>query len=274
MAVQAKDFTFDGVSLSSIGADFVLVTMDSSPTEIDVDYFNEQVNRSDFNYDVPVTHFYNKYGSDVLKFEITIAHDSGKPLTAEDIIKLNKWLLAPKVPKVAYFTPYDECENHSVYADVDYIGVFVGSKYSDIGNVKKIAVTYSFENISHYAFSKTITSTATATSSKPASITITGGGSSGECAHPEIIITPKANGVVTIKNSAVDQDAFSVNVTNGVGIRISDYNIYYVSTGELYSFDNVNNLYFPILIDGKNTLTITGRADITVHTRFYVNVGC
>jgi hypothetical protein len=273
MAVQAKDFTFDGVSLSSIGADFVLVTMDSSPTEIDVDYFNEQVNRSDFNYDVPVTHFYNKYGSDVLKFEITIAHDSGKPLTAEDIIKLNKWLLAPKTPKVAYFTPYDDCGDYSMYKDVDYIGVFVGSKYSSIGQVGKIAVTYSFENISHYAFSKQEVYNMSPRQSNDASVVITGGGSSGEYSYPEIIITPNSNCIVTIKNNDVDQDAFSITVQSGVEIIISDFNIRTTNEGALYSFDNVNNLYFPFLIDGENHLTITGDADVTFKVRFCVNIG-
>ena len=274
MAVQAKDFTFDGVSLSDIDEDFILISMDTNPSEIEVEYFNERVNRSDFNFDVPVTHFYNKYGMDVLKFDITIARDDGSPLTQEDVIKLNKWLLAPKTPKVAYFTPYDDADDYSIYEDIDYIGVFVGSKYSSIGQVKKVAVTYSFENISHYAFSKELTFSAAPRQSTPANVVITGGGSSGEYAYPEIIINPRANGIITIGNTSIDQSAFSINVENGLSIIISDFNITMVSDGGLYSFDNVNNLYFPILIDGDNYLTITGDADITIKVRFCVNVGC
>lgn len=273
MAVQAKDFTFDGVSLSDIGDDLILVTMDTSPTNIDEDYFSERVNRSDFNYDTPITHFYNKYASDVLKFEITIAHSDGSLITSEDVINLNRWLLAPKTPKVAYFTPYDNYDEYSVYGDVDYIGVFVGSKYSSIGQVGKISVTYSFENISHYAFSKQETYNVSPRQSSDANVTITGGGSSGEYSYPEIIITPMSDCTVTIKNNDVDQDAFSIDVEDGVEIIISDFNIRTIDSGALYSFDNVNNLYFPFLVDGDNHLTVTGNADVTFRVRFCVNVG-
>ena len=274
MAVQAKDFTFDGVSLSDIDEDFILISMDTNPSEIELEYFNERVNRSEFNFDVPITHFYNKYGGDVLKFDITIARDDGSPLTQEDIINLNKWLLAPKTPKVAYFTPYDDADDYSVYEDIDYIGTFVGSKYSNIGQVKKVAVTYSFENISHYAFTKELTYTAEPRQNTPANLTITGDGSSGEYAYPEIIINPRDDGVVTIGNASVDQAAFSINVENNLSIIISDFNVREVSDGSLYSFDNVNNLYFPILVDGNNYITITGDADVTIKVRFCVNVGC
>lgn len=265
--IQAKDFTYGGVSLSDIGDDFILVEINGGKSEISKQYLAANVLKSDVR---PLTNFYTKSPSDVLKFSIAIAHEGGAKLTADDITAINKWLLSGKTPKVGYFTPYDSIEENSVYTDVDYIGVFTNSAYSQIGQVGKISVEYDFENISPYAFSKEKQYTVRSETTK--SITITGGGSSGEIVVPEVTIIPTADGTVTIKNDADSAEPFSVTVSNGQKVIVSDYNMF-TEDGELYDFSNAANLNFPLIADGVNRITVTGAATVIFKLRFYVNIG-
>lgn len=265
--VQAKDFTYNGTSLSDICEDFILVEINGSKSDIGKQYFGASVSKSGIR---PITNFYEKLPSDVLKFSIAIAHEGGEKLTADDITTLNRWLLSGKTPKVGYFTPYDEIGEDGVYTDVDYIGVFTNAAYSQIGQVGKISVEYDFENISPYAFSKEKQYTVRSETTK--SITITGGGSSGEVVVPEVTIIPTADGTVTIKNDADSAEPFSVTVTNGQKVIVSDYNMF-TEDGELYDFSNAANLNFPLIADGVNRITVTGTATVIFKLRFYVNIG-
>ena len=271
--IQAKDLTYGGISLSDIGEDFVLVDVGGGKSELNSQYLSTEVSRSPVHFGTPSTNFYTKTPSSVLKFSIAIAHESGAKMTTEDITALNSWLLAGKTPKVCSFTPYDDAEDTSVYSDVDYIGVFTNSAYSQVGQVGKISVEYDFENISAYAFSKIKRYTLRSTSAtNPVKTTIVGGGSSGEVVTPKITITPTANGTVTIANDADSADPFSVTVTNGQTIIISDSNMF-KEDGTLYDFDNAANLNFPMIADGINRISVTGLATVVFELRFYVSVG-
>lgn len=262
--VQAKDFTYGGVSLSDLDEDFILVDINGAKTELNKQYFSSSTSKSGVR---PLTNYYTKLPSDVLKFSIAIARESGRKLTANDITILNKWLLSDKSPKVGYFTPYDDT---NIYADVDYIGVFTNAAYSQIGQVGKISAEYDFENISPYAFSKE--KQYTIRSATSGTITIVGDGSSGEFVVPEVTIIPTADGVVTIDNSADSAQPFSVTVENGKTVIISDYNMF-TEDGELYDFANAANLNFPLIADGVNQITVTGSATVIFKMRFFVNIG-
>lgn len=275
--VQAKDFTFNNISLSDIIPNADLVTFDTMPSDTDVDVFNGKVNKSDIHYNSPITNFYSLVPKENLEFSIVISKRDGDYLTQDEVSALVGWLTAPHEPVECYFTPYDDNDywnTHIVHSGVFYIGVFHSWGYSEMGQVGKMGIRFDFENISPYGFTEEV------------GVTIKSSGSSGKTATflnigdaiglkilPKITITPKATGTVTISNTADSREPLSINVTQGKVITIEDYNAF-DSDGKPYSISKYfNNLNWVYLYDINNAITVIGSADVTITARFFKNVG-
>lgn len=273
MTVQAKDFMFNGVLLSSLNDDYKLVSFDTSPSDTGVGFMDNKVEMSDINYNSPVAHFYHSTAKDTLQFDIMISKKSGEYLTQAEVRELSGWLTSPISPKVLSFVKYTKDDGTAVYEDLDYIGVFNKAEYSEMGQVQKMGIGFSFTNISPFAFTKerevNIDNTA-----QDNTITISSEGTTtGLPVYPIIEITPTEDGTIIITNLTNENDnGFGVNVRNGEKIIIKDFNMF-LDNGDLYSFDNLISLKFPYLIDGDNEIQVQGRCTCKFIYRFLENIG-
>jgi hypothetical protein len=264
---------FNGTLLSQLDNAFILVDFSSSVVDASDEMLNGKINRSDFHHDSPITHYYDKVAGDVLKFSITISKSNGEMLTKSDVKKLTGWLLSPIEPKVCNFIPYEGAET-PVYSDVDYIGNFTDFSYVEMSQFHKMGITFSFENISQYAFTKEKEYSITSTGAGGASLTIENSGTAtGELVYPVIEVNPNADGVISIQNmSNSNIGALEMDVYKNDSFIISDRNMIRPD-GSLYGFRNLHNLNWVALVDGENTIKLTGNCNIVIKTRFFENVG-
>ena len=273
MTVQAKDFMFNGVLLSSLNNDYKLVSFDTSPSDTSVNFMDNKVEMSDINYNSPVVHFYNSTAKNTLEFDIMISKQSGEYLTQSDIYELSSWLTSPVSPKVLSFVKYLKDDGTAVYDDLEYIGVFNKAEYSEMGQVQKMGIGFTFTNISAFAFTKEKTTTIDCSSGSGNATISSEGTNNGLPVFPTITINPLETGTVTIINNSITDDiGFGVNVRNGENVIINNFNVYN-EDGSLYSFDNLTSLKFPYLIDGDNEIQIQGNCICNITYRFYANVG-
>lgn len=281
MEVQASDFYYNGTSLSSLG-DFALVSFDTSASNSDVTMMSMDINRSSLTYNSPISHYYNKVASDVLKWSITIIHKENVYLSQSDVRTLTGWLMSPVKPCVAYFVPCSDRSNMVAYRDIDYIGVFNSWSYTEIAQNQKIGITFYFENISPYAFTKEQTYTCTANTNNNGTVTIDSVHYTGQEILPTITLETSNYATVTLNNdSDYSREALSINANPSKTIVISNYNLF-DSNNNLLDFDDyLNNFNWVKLIDGQNVLTMTVRSEqsgtvsatATITVRFLTNVG-
>ena len=274
MAVQAKDFTFDGISLTTFNKDYELVSFDTSPSDTSVEFMDNKVEMSDANYNSPTVHYYYSAAKDTLEFDIMIANRRGEYLTQQEIIDLSSWLTNSTEPKVLYFTEYTNDSDNAVYKNIEYIGVFNKAKYSEMGQSRKMGIGFTFTCISSYGFTRPFTTRINNSTGgiKTTSI-INTGTNTGLYIYPIFEITPMETGTVYISNlSDTANGEFGINVTNGEKIIIKEFNVY-DSRGDFYSFDKLTSLHFPRFVDGENLIKINGKCICDITYRFYMNVG-
>lgn len=272
--VQASDFTYNGVSLSDISTDIILVSFDTSAVDNDVQFVTSAVDRSEIIYNNPITNVYAKTADDVLKFSITFARADGRMLTRSEVQELTSWLLAPKTARVAHFSPHlsDSLDDYAVYENIEYIGLFTNAYYHEMGQSRKMGISFDFENISPYAFSEKKTFTVPS-GSGTRNVAIEVESVTGELIHPTITITPTANGTVTINNiSDTSRDSFNIRVNSGQNVTVMN-GVVVLADGSAYGFDNLDNFNFPVLVDGINTISISGDCAIDFEYREFINVG-
>ena len=275
--VQAKDFTFNNISLSDIIPNADLVTFDTMPSDTNVEIFNGKVNKSDIHYNSPITNFYSLVPKNNLEFSIVISKNDGDYLTQDEISALVSWLTAPHEPVECYFTPYNDNDywnTHIVHSGVFYIGVFHSWGYSEMGQVGKMGIRFDFENISPYGFTEEVSVIIRSSGTDSQTIPFLNiGDAVGLKVLPKITITPTATGTVTIANTVDSREPLSINVTQGKTITIEDYNAF-DNDDELYSISKYfNNLNWIYLYDNNNMISVTGSADVTITARFFKNVG-
>lgn len=267
--VYVDDFTYNSKSLSDFDEDFCVVSFEDNVNNGDVTVLGRSVDRSEIRYDQPITFDYGATETGVYTFSITIARDSGNPLTQADVRQFVSWLMSPVTPQWLTLTG----KNTDIYNGVFFKGRFVRAAYEDIGVAKKIGIKFEFENISSYGFTREYTYNITSTAKTPGNLTIENPGTFvGKSILPIITITPTDGGVVTIQNTAVDKDPLSISVTNGTAITLQDYYCL-KSDGNFYDFENFNNFNWVVLVDGTNTIKVTGACTVQIKTRFYEAVG-
>lgn len=261
MAVCAQDFTYNGKALSSFDTEYLLIDIDETE---DSPGISRAFQQSALTNDNSVVYFYDAIGSSLIEFDITICRKDGADLTPANSKELSDWLMGEVIPREAFFT---SCQGESaVYDDTYYIGGFTNSTYAQVGSNRRFAMTFHFTNISPFGF------TAEETYVVPGTI-VNSGSRTGEPIYPLITIVPSRTGTVTINNTDDPSvGAFSIEVHEGTTVIVNDRNLL-TSGGLLYSFDNLNNFYWPALVDGENHIEVTGDATVTMTTRFYKNLG-
>ena len=264
MAVFAKDFTFNNIALSSFSAEYCLVDFDDEDNSTAL---SRSFQQSSITNDNSVVYFYDAIGSALLEFDITICRKDDKDLTPANAKELSDWLMGEHIPRVAYFTSCDD--EHAVYDDTDFIGGFTQSSYTQRGTTQKMGMTFHFQNISPYGFTKEVSVT-----TSEGTVTLENTGSrTGELIWPTITINPTAAGKVHINNlSDPSVGSFIINMKSDTPVIIEDRNVF-TANGELYSFDNLDNFNWPALVDGENEILIYGAATVTITARFYKNLG-
>lgn len=272
MSIFAKDFTFNGTSLSEKNDYYALVSFDSDFNTSTI--FSRSISKGKLTYDRVITNNYAALDSDVIKFDLTICkacEEAGKGFTQNEVRELIGWLTSPTEPKELYFTGIDGDE---VYVNAHYFGRFVKGEYVEQGNADKQAVTFYFENTSAYAFTKEYEYEIISTNSSNGVLEIVNTGSSVSIPIvPRILIAPTETGIVTINNTNdSSMEAFSLNVTTGKNIIIENNNLFN-EDGSLMDYSQCNNLNMPILLDGSNTISVTGAAVVTIKARYLINLG-
>jgi hypothetical protein len=259
--MYAQDFNYDGTSLSSINSDFIVVAFEVN----DPDPAHQRtINQSGITNDNYVKHYYGHIADTALSFDITIARCSEDHISKSDAQTLSDWLFAHSDPRVLYLVPRNG--DHVMYENTDFIGSFTSMQFNGDHN----ALTFHFENISGYAFTKPQTYTI-ATLDNNGVYTITPNGSkTGEVVYPTILVRPNATGTLSITMRGTDQ--FLVDMTDGVNFYIRDCGLYR-EDGSLYSFDNLHSFNWPYLIDGENVWTFTGDATLEVTARYLITTG-
>lgn len=259
MAIYGSDFTYDGTSLSSIDDDYILVSFEENDSET---MYKRTINQSNITNDNYIKYYYGHMADQPITLKLTISRCEDA-LTKQDAKVLTDWLFANSDPRVLFVTP--RTGDFGVFENVDFIGAFTTMNYEANHN----AISFTFENISGYAFTKP--QTFTIDTGEESSLTITNSGSqAGEVIYPEISVEPNETGTLAIAVGGVS--TFSVQMTEGEPFVIRDRNMY-KPNGTLYSFENLNNFNWPYLNNGDNVWSFTGDANITVTTRFLVTTG-
>lgn len=266
----ARNFTYNGISLSSFGEDLHVVSF-TDVNDDDREILARNVMRSDIRYDQPLTYDYGAVDSSIYSFDMSIAHtgDTQEFLSKSEVRALTGWLMAPVEPQWISFVG---CT--SEYEDVYFKGRFTRSSYVEQGT-NKFGITFHFENIAPYGFTQEFTYNAVSTANDGAGFNITNLGTYvGKTVVPRITINPTATGAITINNTADhSQGAFSINVTSGESITIADYNVVYTNSGEFYDLNNLNNFNWVVLKDGVNPIAVTGACEIEIKARYYEAIG-
>lgn len=259
MNIYGQDLIYNGTALSSLDTDFLLASLGDDTSDA---MYERSISGGAITNDNYIKHYYGHIADDVLEFDVTITRCSGR-LTKADAKMLTDWFFAYSEPKVLEVVPRDG--DFGVHENVEFIGAFVSMNYDGEHDM----ITFHFENISAYAFTKV--QTYTIDTSETLSYTITNIGSkTGEIVYPKITVTPAESGVLRITMGGTT--TFSVQMTDNTPFIIDDRNMY-LQDGSLYSFDNINNFNWPYLKDGENVWTFSGNAALTVETRYLVTTG-
>ena len=260
--IYAQDFTYNGISLSSIDTDLIVAGLDANGNDSNI--LSRSVNRSDPTYDQPLTYDYGAVDSDVFSFEITILHQDAKCLTQETIRKIIGWLMSPVMPQLLTFTG---CGGE-VYEGIYYNGRFVSSRFEGYADLK-YGITLEFKSSSPYAYSAEHTFTALPNTVMEIENT---GTSVGKVILPKITIEPTGTGTVTINNLSDDLDKFSIDVINAQTVIVENHYCH-LASGAIYPFEKVNNYNWVTIKDGLNRIHVTGPANVTFQLRFFEAIG-
>lgn len=265
--MYAKNFTYNGTSLSSLNSNYLVAAFDSD-TDDEYTMASRSIERTEIKYDQPLTYDYGAIDQEVLTFDVNIIKNSDTPISNSEMRELVGWLMSPVVPKWARFTGCSD----TYFNDLYFKGRFVSARSRNIGESRRIGATFTFENIAPYAFTEEYTYIMT-TSEGTAATTIENYGTSvGKTILPTITIRANSAGNVTIRNSAdSSQDAFSIYLLAGQTVTIRDHNCF--TGSKLFPFSNLNNYNWPVIKDGLNPITVTGDATVTIKVRFYEAIG-
>lgn len=199
----ARNLVYNNKSLSSIDSSLIIVTFASAGGSYEEsEVVNRSVLASPITYDDVIAYDYGAVDNSVYKFSITIARDDGDPLQPSTIRALESWLLSPNEPKWLEFEKGD-CVGDAVYDDVVYKGRFVRAAYEESPGYRKYAITFNFENISPYGFTKqyaweldSTVEAGTATISAP-------GTDVGKLVNPVVLIQSNSSG----QNNLIDHES-------------------------------------------------------------------
>lgn len=217
-----------------------------------------------------------KYNED-LSFNLVVIKDpsakqSEMRFTSSDIKALNAWLTSPQYPQSLKILDSDYYTE-----DIEYFAVISNVTTEDEGYIYELIFTV--ECNAPYGLSKEYTHGITSTSDTTTSYTIYNTSDEHEnYIYPKIQITPTAQGTITIK-STTDNNSLSFSATKDTVIYIdSEKRKFTDSAGTLMTFDNlgiedVDKIYLPRLLYGKNILKFKGDAEIVITYREPRKVG-
>ena len=275
--IYAKDFSYNGASLSSIDPDLVIASFEQTGFKGDATIINRTVNKSIITYDEPFVHDYGVVDNEVFKYELTILYEDGTLLDQRIVRKIISWLFSPTEPHMMTFDRGGCIDNEQMYENLNYLGRFITATFDELYGAYKLAINLTFECTAPYAFTDEYVYPFDS-SEGSATVEIDNPGTYlGKIIAPRITIVPGGAGDITIANTNdTSQDAFLIHAKGTSPIRIENFNtmIYDDGDWELWRFDDhVENFNWPIIKDGMNTYQITRNCTGSIAVRFYEALG-
>ena len=297
----ARDFTYDNRTLLSIDPNLIVVSFDSTSTTSENEIVSRNVLRSDITYDDVLTYDYGAVDNSVYKLKLTIARMDGDVLSQSLVRTLVSWLISPTEPKWLTFNR-GGCASAAMYDGVEFKGRFNRVTYDMSTGYNKYAISFEFENISPFGFTRQYAwefdlqnSSSSATLSPvgtnvgklvtPA-ILITSDSSTGGAELPDDIdnleFTRGEGQIISIHNLDGNTAPFLIQCPQDVTIAVIGDNCYYynddpafdVRNMSLYNFSNLVNFNFPRMVSGGvNRFVFEGTGNIIIVSRMYEALG-
>lgn len=231
------------------------------------------------------TNFYRKrpahYGTtynDDFSFEIHLIKDTNKDdspsFTKDEIRRINAWLTSPTVPKKFHMYNYEEEQSD----EYDYYGLFTNIEYAinDSANFgAPAAIIATFTCDSPYGWvSKIQTIEAAETDTKVTAKIFVDSDELEDYVFPLIYIEPKnISGSTTRKFILLNKS----DNNKKIQINVSDNHSFYIDSKKMKIYDSlglmtiddlgvsdIGTFYLPRLVNGINTITITGQCKVTI----------
>lgn len=235
--------------------------------EVNSGMSREIIKGSKTKYRAVSNHWGTKYEDD-LSFVMCVIKDpcntnqSEMRFTSSDIRAINAWLTSPQYPQsLKIFSDYYK-------EDIEYFAIINDITAEDDGQLYELS--FSVTCNAPFGWSKEYKHELTTTSSGVTTLNIYNTSDEYECyVYPKIEIMPTAHGTITI-TSVTDERTLSFSALKNNKIIIdSEKRKFLDSTGVLLTFEDigiqdVDQIYFPKLLYGKNEIQITGDAEIVL----------
>lgn len=208
-----------------------------------------------------------------LTLKITFIKEGFGDFTFDEARKVLSWLTSKDTP--SFLDVYDDIYSEAIVYSV--LGGFTNIQSYKLGSGRTVAFVADFESISPFAYSPINTFKRTIT--EPTTFTVSCDNDDTSYVYPRV--TVKHNGTsVEIKNSTTNTITAVRNSVAGETVTIDGANklIYSSRTdrtfGTDFGTDDVHNqwVWLP-LVDGENTITVTGKCELTLEWRCVRKVG-
>lgn len=252
----AKDFTYDGQSLSTVDPNLYVLSFGSSGSVDESQIISRTVNRSPLTYDDSLTYDYGAVDSDIYRLTITLARLDGERLTQAQMRTLEGWLVSPTEPR---WLRLERCEDIplAMYDNINFKGRFVRVNYEESPGYRKNGVTFMFENISPYGFTDVYEWRPTDTAAGVTSTRdFTGGGTNlGKLIPPIIILKSLSDATSEVIDMEQGSDDVQDQTSEAAGIELEEGTPQDAQTIKIRNLD-ANTGAFTIRIPKNTTVAI------------------
>lgn len=193
--------------------------------------------------------------------------------TSNDIREINAWLTSPRFPKEFQFINDNYFDEQIVY-----FALITELQAESIR--KPYSLSYTVTCDSPFGYTLPITQQISSISTIPNQIVLTNGSDDLEgYVYPTFKIHPKSHSDLTLRNDTDDGGEMIISMLKDDDFYIDcERLMIHDVTGNLISFedlgiDNVDEIYWPRLCSGQNTLVFQGDADIEITYREPRKVG-
>ena len=263
--VFGKSFEFD--SISSDTYNVVLCSFDTVDISKDTG-INYDIQSGDITPNRPVANYYNKKYNKPMEFQVEICKPCGSVnyFTTEEQRQIIRWITSP-----VDYRKFTVVSNNGYHDGIEYFAIC--TEYQEkVVNDKIIGLYFSFQcNAPYGYYTEQITTFDTSANTE---ITIDNYSDELEIEYyPVIELTAGQTGTVTITNSAYPDKVMELSVKNGQTLIIDNNACDITDNIGLFSYDTDTNLKWISLVNGNNTLIITGTATGKIKCRYPRKVG-
>lgn len=255
--INGMNFIFANQSSEEFGVKMGFIGGDSRETN------DEQLNVIQTkNVMQEIYSYHGKTNSEPLKFKITVFDENGEYIDADKQEDLKNWLIRDDFSWL--IVDQDDLYDKQFYATA------ISSGMEDVG-LRNAGLSVEFTCDSNHAWgilqTKKYSSTTTYTFSfiNPAKF-------NKYILYPQVTISPKANGNISIKNNTTNKTMTFNNCLSTETIYVDCRNKMINSTSNRNLLSDFNKTYLSFL-QGMNSITLTGNFDLKMEYRLPVRIG-